>query len=334
MAPRSSSAPAWMANLVLADDTDVFFIPNVKPDAGLSAPFNAWMTFFGQFFDHGLDLVTKGGNENIIIPLQPDDPLFVDGAPNFLILTRATQTITPGPDGILDDNPLTTDVDESADNGRESTNTTSPFVDQNQTYTSHPAHQFFLREYESKTVTDPVTGISHLEPFATGNLIEGSAGGMAKWADVKQQAREVLGINLTDANVFDVPLVLTDAYGNFIRGEHGMPQVIVKTAGGDGIFGNADDGTTIVEGNIASPIDVTHAVGTGHQFLIDVAPRCKRTSLIRGMVDLDPDGRPVPAVTKRTPKFRLPVIRQRTARRALHRRRWPSKREHRPYRGA
>ena len=253
------------------DDTDVFFIPNVKPDAGLSAPFNAWMTFFGQFFDHGLDLVTKGGNENIIIPLQPDDPLFVDGAPNFLILTRATQTITPGPDGILDDNPLTTDVDESADNGRESTNTTSSFVDQNQTYTSHPAHQFFLREYELKTVTDPVTGISHLEPFATGNLIEGSAGGMAKWADVKQQAREVLGINLTDANVFDVPLVLTDAYGNFIRGEHGMPQVIVKTAGGDGIFGNADDGTTIVEGNIASPIDVTHAVGTGHQFLIDVA---------------------------------------------------------------
>jgi len=253
------------------DDTDVFFIPNVKPDAGLSAPFNAWMTFFGQFFDHGLDLVTKGGNENIIIPLQPDDPLFVEGAPNFLILTRATQTITPGPDGILDDNPLTTDVDESADNGRESTNTTSPFVDQNQTYTSHPAHQFFLREYELKSVTDPQTGISHLEPFATGNLIEGSAGGMATWADVKQQAREVLGINLTDANVFDVPLVLTDAYGNFIRGAHGMPQVIVKTAGADGNFGTADDGMATVEGNIASPIDVSHAVGTGHQFLIDIA---------------------------------------------------------------
>ncbi len=45
-----------------ADDTPVFFIPNVTADAGLSAPFNAWMTFFGQFFDHGLDLVTKGGN--------------------------------------------------------------------------------------------------------------------------------------------------------------------------------------------------------------------------------------------------------------------------------
>ena len=43
-----------------ADDKPVYFIPNVKPDFGLTVPFNAWMTFFGQFFDHGLDLVTKG----------------------------------------------------------------------------------------------------------------------------------------------------------------------------------------------------------------------------------------------------------------------------------
>ena len=59
-----------------ADDTSVFFIPNVTPDAGLSAPFNAWMTFFGQFFDHGLDLVTKGGSGTVFIPLQAGDPLF------------------------------------------------------------------------------------------------------------------------------------------------------------------------------------------------------------------------------------------------------------------
>src|SRR5262249_21010838 len=44
------------------DDRDVFFIANVSPDVGLAAPFNPWFTFFGQFFDHGLDLVTKGGN--------------------------------------------------------------------------------------------------------------------------------------------------------------------------------------------------------------------------------------------------------------------------------
>ena len=46
-------------------------IPNVAPDEGLSAPFNSWMTFFGQFFDHGLDLITKGGNGTVYIPLQP-----------------------------------------------------------------------------------------------------------------------------------------------------------------------------------------------------------------------------------------------------------------------
>jgi hypothetical protein len=35
------------------------FIPNVTPDSGLSAPFNTWFTLFGQFFDHGLDLITN-----------------------------------------------------------------------------------------------------------------------------------------------------------------------------------------------------------------------------------------------------------------------------------
>ena len=41
---------------------------NVTPDEGLSAPFNSWFTFFGQFFDHGLDLVNKGGNGTVFIP--------------------------------------------------------------------------------------------------------------------------------------------------------------------------------------------------------------------------------------------------------------------------
>ena len=56
------------------------FIPNTAPDTGLSARFNAWFTLFGQFFDHGLDLVSKGGNGTVIVPLQPDDPLYRDPA--------------------------------------------------------------------------------------------------------------------------------------------------------------------------------------------------------------------------------------------------------------
>ena len=44
-----------------ADDIVFFSFENVAPDEGLSAPFNLWFVFFGQFFDHGLDLVEKGG---------------------------------------------------------------------------------------------------------------------------------------------------------------------------------------------------------------------------------------------------------------------------------
>jgi hypothetical protein len=114
------------------------FIGNITPDAGLSAPFNSWMTFFGQFFDHGLDLITKGDAGTVFIPLLPDDPLYVPGSPtNFMVLTRATdQAVLPGPDGVVG----------TSDDIHQNINTTTPFVDQNQTYTSHPSHQVFLRE--------------------------------------------------------------------------------------------------------------------------------------------------------------------------------------------
>ena len=64
----------------IAMQGDNVHLPNVAPDVGLSAPFNSWFTLFGQFFDHGLDLVNKGGNGTVIIPLQPDDPLYARAA--------------------------------------------------------------------------------------------------------------------------------------------------------------------------------------------------------------------------------------------------------------
>ena len=57
-------------------DGNTVLIPNVSPDNGDSSPYNGWMTIFGQFFDHGLDLVAKGGNGTVYIPLSPDDPLY------------------------------------------------------------------------------------------------------------------------------------------------------------------------------------------------------------------------------------------------------------------
>jgi putative cell wall-binding protein len=226
------------------------FLPNTAADEGLTAPFNAWFTFFGQFFDHGLDLVSKGGSGTVVIPLQEDDPLWDITPPNqrFMMVSRATNQ--PGNDGIMG----------TTDDVHEHDNLTSPFVDQNQTYTSHPAHQVFLREYELRG------GIPH----ATGRLLDGADGGLATWADVKRQAREVLGIALGLApnatpgpagsdypDVLQVPQIVVDDYGNFVPAANGFPQLVTTTGA--------------VPGNLASPVPTTNALRTGNAFLDDIA---------------------------------------------------------------
>ena len=223
----------------IAMDGDNVQIHNVSPDVGLSAPFNSWFTLFGQFFDHGLDLVNKGGSGTVFIPLQPDDPLYVPGSPtNFMVLTRAT--VSAGPDNVMG----------TADDVRP-VNTTTPFVDQNQTYTSHASHQVFLRQYALDA-----DGVPH----ATGKLIEGrgtnpdgtgaGAGGMATWGEVKEQAK-MLGILLTDQDVGAVPLLRTDQYGNFIPNAAGFAQIITGV-GADGIPNTADD--VVISGTSAAPV--------------------------------------------------------------------------------
>jgi hypothetical protein len=121
-------AETALANLLnqlgIQMDGNTVLIPNVAPDIGDSAPYNSLFTLFGQFFDHGLDLISKGGSGTVYIPLQPDDPLYVPGShSNFMVMTRA-----------------------SRDGDGDTINTTTPWVDQNQTYTSHASHQVFLRE--------------------------------------------------------------------------------------------------------------------------------------------------------------------------------------------
>ncbi|VVP33437.1 hypothetical protein PS900_04477 [Pseudomonas fluorescens] len=272
------ASPGLDGQFGTADDHDVYLFENTTSDAGLSAPFNAWMTFFGQFFDHGLDLVTKGGSGTVFIPLQPDDPLFVPGSPtNFMVLTRATNQ--PGADGVLG----------TADDIHEHTNTTSPFVDQNQTYSSHPSHQVFLRAYQmtdngpiatGRLITNRDLGVDGT--FGTADDIE--LGGMATWKVVKAQARDILGINLTDADVDNAPLLATDAYGNFIKGPNGFPMVVMT--GDDGIGGTPDD--VLVEGNPLAPLDLTNAVRTGHQFLVDIAHNAVPV-VVGGVLQADAD---------------------------------------------
>lgn len=233
-------------------DGETVLLANTSPDEGLSAPYNGWFTLFGQFFDHGLDLVKKGGNGTVYIPLHPDDPLYNPATPhtNFMAMTRA----------II---------------GEEAANVTTPWVDQNQTYTSHASHQVFLREY----AVAPGAG-----PLASGHLLEG-ARGLATWGEVKAQARDLLGIDLTDLDVGAVPVLLTDPYGEFIRGPNGLPQILAAfDAAGNPIWveGNLANpvnpsaiqlpvGTVLYGGNVIEAGETVSAARTGNAFLDDIA---------------------------------------------------------------
>ena len=244
-------------------------LPNTTPDEGLSAPFNSWFTFFGQFFDHGLDLVDKGGNGTVYIPLQPDDPLYVPGgANNFMVLTRATNSaVQAGTDGVFG----------TSDDVHFHNNETTPFVDQNQTYTSNASHQVFLREYELRDIPDDGLGPV---PVNTGRLIDGANGGIGNWAEIKAQAAAMLGIQLTDMDVFDVPLLATDAYGKFTPGPNGFAQVVTDHGLVEGVAGGLDLTTITVGGEPAV------VARTGHAFLNDIAHNA-----VPGTV-FDTDGNP------------------------------------------
>ena len=270
------------------------FIPNVTTDVGLSPPYNSLFTLFGQFFDHGVDQTVKGGG-SVFVPLKADDPLIAGpdhilgtgcGTPTasatcadnlpanlrFMVLTRAQNQ--PGPDGVLGDvAPTTAGVgpctslnvpagcDESADDIQNATNTDSPWVDQSQTYTSHPSHQVFLREYVNNTAGAPVS---------TGKLLGGptgpTAGGMSSWARVKAQAASLLGLRLADTDVTNIPMLAADPYGKFIPGSAGLPQYVTGTGL---VEGRLDDpATPAVDETVPVPANALHF---DTPFLTDIA---------------------------------------------------------------
>lgn len=239
-------------------DHQTLFMPNVTTDVGLSPPYNQLFTLFGQFFDHGVDLTTKSGG-TVFVPLKDDDPLIAgpdhirgnaDDLPadqRFMVLTRAQNQ--PGPDGVMG----------TGDDVQEATNTDSSWVDQSQTYTSHPSEQVFLREYVLNNAGRPVS---------TGRLLGSADGGMATWALVKQQAATKLGLQLVDHDVVNIPMLAVDPYGKFIPGPaRGLPQYVTDSG--------------LVEGNLANPVpvpaNVKHVtscptgVSCNEGFLVDIA---------------------------------------------------------------
>jgi Ca2+-binding RTX toxin-like protein len=111
-----------------------FFIGSENP--GVS-PVNSWFAIFGQFFDHGLDKLSAGGQGTTVkIALALDDPLYgvlgPDGQPvTSITINRATVI----------------GVDANGDPAYK--NSTSPFIDQSQTYGSSEQITNLLREWVS-----------------------------------------------------------------------------------------------------------------------------------------------------------------------------------------
>ena len=237
------------------------FIPNVTTDVGLSPPYNSLFTFFGQFFDHGVDQTVKSG-ATVFVPLRADDPLRTLGPDGkagtgdevpanqaFMVLTRAQNQ--PGPDKILG----------TADDIQDANNTDTPWVDQSQTYSSHPSHQVFLREYVLNAANHPVSTGKLLGGLPTGqtylNSPDGQTG-IGTWAAVKKQAASLLGLKLVDADVTNIPMLAVDPYGQFIPGPNGLPQYVTTTG--------------MVEGNIGTPVPVpANVLHFDTPFLTDIA---------------------------------------------------------------
>lgn len=189
-------------------------------------PLNSWFTLFGQGFDHGLDLIPKNNAGRVYIPLLPSDPLYDPNSPaNYMVMPRASQG---------DPNLVTA------------------WVDMNQAYGSDPSYQVYIREYTL------VNGA----PVPTGRMLSGADGGLPPWKAVKEQALNLLGIALTDANVGDAPEIAVDDYGNFIPAANGMPMLV---------FGNQT-----VAGDLLNPVNVNPATSgvntTGQAFLLDIGP--------------------------------------------------------------
>ena len=175
--PPSSASPFLDGNLAAVDA-----LGNPGDPTFDILPFNSLMTFFGQFFDHGLDLINKGGNGTITIGLHANDPLF--GA--------------MGPTGPVTEMTVTR---ASLNGDLLSVNDTAPLVEQSQTYGSHAATNFYLHEYDAMG-------------NATGRLVSGANGGLATWADIKANANMWADaqpgalpgqIMLTDAHIKDIP---------------------------------------------------------------------------------------------------------------------------------
>ena len=130
----------------------------------------------------------------------------------------------------------------------------------------------------------------------------------------------MLGIQLTDDDVGNVPLLRTDAYGNFIPGAERLPAGHHRHRRRR--HSRTRPTTSSSRATSAAPVglDVAGALRTGHAFLADIAHNAVPNGLADGDIEIG----------LANPGNDAGDLRQRAARRALHRRRRPRQREHRP----
>jgi Animal haem peroxidase/RTX calcium-binding nonapeptide repeat (4 copies) len=188
----AASGGAYITDTITYDLTDIntgttksiteSFQRNLNTLSG-DPTLTGWNVLFGQFFDHGLDFIGKGGNtvngksSKIYIPLDPSDPLYrapvydtngnlVDPGNTKLFISRAT-VVNPdaaGADGMF---RTADDIQSPGKDGQYGTaddiigptdpkyvNYTSPYIDQSQTYGSDDTTANLLREWVKDPITD------------------------------------------------------------------------------------------------------------------------------------------------------------------------------------
>src|SRR4029079_5398976 len=101
-------------------------------------------------------------------------------------------------------------------------------------------------------------------PGSTGNLLSGPTGavnfgGQSTWANLKAQAASLLGLQLRDIDVTNIPMLATDPYGKCIPGPaRGLPQFATATG--------------LVEGNRLAPVlPPANVLHFDTPFLTDIA---------------------------------------------------------------
>ena len=233
------------------DNGDIF-LESQNPGV---APTNGFFAVFGQFFDHGLDFVSKGGNgAKITIPLSPNDPLYgvlgQDGRPTTSItISRAT-------------------VDSVDENGVPLyINHTSPFIDQSQTYGSNEQITQILREWVRDANTNEyVAGARLLDGQKNVDWVDGFGNATTATLPTLNELRAHLAAtDRPDITWEDVSnLSIRDADGNVLYFDaNGDAQAYVDVDGVHDMTGMLVDATVL---------DTLSTKGSGHALLLDMNP--------------------------------------------------------------